>query len=62
MHPEESKSFLIKLLKFSNPEFTLDQIPRISGLVCGVSSRTGHQLSATKDEIVEFGDKITRLQ
>jgi hypothetical protein len=61
MHPEESKSFLMELLKFSNPEFSRNQIPRISGLICGVSRSTGHQLWATEDEIAEFSDKITRL-
>jgi hypothetical protein len=61
MCPEESKSFLMELLKFSKPEFTLDQIPEISGLICGVSRSTGHQLWATENEIAEFSDKITRL-
>ena len=60
MHPEESKSFLMELLKFSNPEFPLDQIPEISELICGVSRSTGNQLWATDDEIAEFSDKITR--
>ena len=39
MDPEESKLFLMDLLEARYPGFTLDQIPQISGLVCGIVSR-----------------------
>ena len=35
MSPGESKLLLMDLLKLSDPKFSLDQIPRISKLVCG---------------------------
>ena len=61
MRPEESKLFLMDLLRARYGAFTLDQIPHISGLVCGVLSDTGHRIWATEDEFAEFGDKIIRL-
>ena len=61
MRPEESKLFLIDLLKVRYPVLTVDQMTQMSGLVCGVLSSTGHCIWATEDEFAGFGDKITRL-
>ena len=61
MDPEESKLLLMGLLETCYPGFTLDQIPEISRLVCGIVRDTGHRIWARENEFVQFGDKITRL-
>jgi hypothetical protein len=59
MSPNESKLLLIDLLTLHDSKFTLDQIPRLSGLVCGFVNGTGHNLWASEEEFQALGDKVT---
>src|SRR6187431_574262 len=59
MSPEESKLLLVDLLKIYDSEITPDQIPRLSGLVCGFVKDTGHHIWAAHDEFVALGGKVT---
>ena len=59
MNPDESKLLLMDLLKLYDPQFTSDQIPRLSGLVCGFVTGTAQHLWASKEELAALGDKVT---
>jgi hypothetical protein len=59
MSPEESKLLLMDLLKAYDREFTPNQIPRLSGLECGIVNGTGHHAWATRDELSKLGEKVT---
>ena len=61
MHPEESKLFLIDLLKVRYPVLSVDIMTQMSGLRCGVLNSNGHCIWVTEDEFAEFGGKILRL-
>ena len=58
---EEAKLLLMGLLETCYPGSIIDQIPQISGLVCGIINDTGYRIWAREDEFVQFGDKIIRL-
>ena len=59
MSPDESKLLLMDLLKLYDPQFTQDQIPRLSGLVCGFVTGTAQHLWASEEEFAALGDKVT---
>ena len=59
MSPDESKLLLMDLLKLYDPQFTPDQIPRLSGLVCGFVTGTAQHLWASEEEFAALGDKVT---
>jgi hypothetical protein len=59
MSPNESRLLLIDLLKLHDPKFTLEQVPRLSGLVCGFVNGTGLHLWANEEEFKQLGDKVT---
>ena len=58
MSPNESKLLLIDLLTLHDSKFTLDQVPRLSGLVCGFVNGTEHHLWASEEEFQALGDKV----
>ena len=62
MRPEESKLFLIDLLKVRYPVLSVDIMTQMSGLLYGVLNSNGHCIWVTEDEFTEFGNKITRLK
>ena len=59
MSPDESKQLLMDLLKLYDPQFTPDQIPRLSGLVCGFVTGTAQHFWASEEEFAALGDKVT---
>jgi hypothetical protein len=58
LSPNEVLTLLSCLLRLHEHEFQADDIPQLSGLVCGVVVKTGEYVWASRDEILRFGEEI----
>ncbi|GMF18086.1 unnamed protein product [Phytophthora fragariaefolia] len=58
LNPNEILTLLSRLLKVHNDAFQIDDIPQLSGLVCGVVVSSGEYIWASRDEILQHGNDI----